>query len=361
MAVRAKVETLSPHLSCFRDTCNVYVVRSGRDAILIDFGDGDVLDHLEELGVERVTDVLVTHHHRAQLGGLARAVAAGIRVWVPPLEVGLIAGVDEHWLRRKTLTDYDLREDRFSLLEPVAVDGVVAEYRTRRYGGIDVYTLPTPGHTPGSVTYLVELDGRRLAFAGDLVHADGKVWSLAATQWSYSGTDGQAATVVSCAVLAGREPEVVLPSHGEPIADPAASLALVGSRLQELLNMRRHDRWDVDDLVRDPWAPVTPHLLRNRASFANSYALVSETGAALLLDFGYDVTTGLVPTTEFEARRALLWPLESLRRDHGVDRIEAVAITHYPHHRGAGVNLRREVGGAEVGAAEKAPPILDEP
>src|SRR4051794_19306379 len=361
MAVRAKIETLSPHLSCFRDTCNVYVVRSGRDAVLIDFGDGDVLDHLDALGVDRVTDVLVTHHHRDQVGGLARAVAAGIRVWVPPLEVGLVAGVDEHWRRRKTVNDYDLREDRFSLLESVAVDGVVAEYRTRRYGGGDVYTLPTPGHTPGSVTYLVEVDGRRVAFAGDLVHGDGKVWSLAATQWSYSGTDGQAATVVSCAVLARREPDVVLPSHGEPIPEPAGSLALVGSRLQELLNMRRHDPWDIGNLVRDPWAPVTPHLLRNRASFASSYALVSATGAALLIDFGYDVTTGLVPTTEYEARRALLWPLEALRRDHGVDRIDAVAITHYHDDHVAGVNLLRDVEGAEVWAAENVAPVLDDP
>src|SRR3954468_2205858 len=116
MAVGARTETVSPHLSCFRDTCNVYVLRSGREAVAVDFGDGDGLDHLDELGVERLTDVLVTHHHRDQVGGLARAVAAGIRVWVPPLEVGLIAGVDEHWLRRKTLNDYDLREDRFSLL-----------------------------------------------------------------------------------------------------------------------------------------------------------------------------------------------------------------------------------------------------
>jgi len=361
MAVGARTETLSPHLSCFRDTCNVYVLRSGREAIAIDFGDGDVLDHLDELGIDRLTDVLVTHHHRDQVGGLARAVAAGIRVWVPPLEVGLIARVDEHWRRRKTLNDYDLREDRFSLLEPVPVDGVVAEYRTRRYGGLDVYTLPTPGHTPGSVAYLVELDGRLVAFTGDLLHGDGKVWSLAATQWSYSGTDGQAATVVSCAVLAGRGPDVVLPSHGEPIDEPAAALALVGSRLQELLNMRRHDRWDIDALVRAPWTPVTPHLLRNRASFANSFALVSASGAALLLDFGYDLMTGLVPTTAFEARRALLWPLEALRRDHGVDRIETVAITHYHDDHVAGVNLLRDVEGVEVWAAENVAPILEEP
>src|SRR5919204_2866470 len=96
-------------ISCFRDTCNVYVLRSGRDAVLVDFGSGAVADHLPEIGVARVTDVLVTHHHRDQVQGLARAVAAGARIWVPPVEAELIADVDAHWQRRPLDVDYDLR------------------------------------------------------------------------------------------------------------------------------------------------------------------------------------------------------------------------------------------------------------
>src|SRR4051812_27495460 len=117
--------TIVPRVSCFRDTCNVFVLQAGTEAILIDFGDGEVLDHLAELGIERVTDVLVTHHHRDQLGGLRRGGDPGIRVWVPPLEEHLIAGVSEHWRTRRTMNDYDLREDRFSLVEPVPVAGTV--------------------------------------------------------------------------------------------------------------------------------------------------------------------------------------------------------------------------------------------
>src|SRR5919204_5795231 len=171
---------------CVRDTCNVYVLRAGQEAVLIDFGSGAVLDQLGALGIERVTDVLITHHHRDQLQGLQRAVDAGARVWVPPVERELVADVDRHWLVRPLDNDYDLSQDRFSLLEPVPVSGTVDEYRTRRYGAFDVYTLPTPGHTVGSVSYLVDADGRRVAFTGDLIYGKGKVWSLAATQWSYT-------------------------------------------------------------------------------------------------------------------------------------------------------------------------------
>lgn len=68
--------TITDQLYLFQDTGNVYVVYvlcSGREAVLVGFGSGDVLDHVAEIGVERVADVLMSHHHRDQGQGLARA------------------------------------------------------------------------------------------------------------------------------------------------------------------------------------------------------------------------------------------------------------------------------------------------
>ena len=199
-----------------------------------------MLDHLGELGVDRVTDVLLTHHHRDQLGGLRRAVGRGHPHLGAAGRRRADRGRDRSLAARvRSTTTTTCGEDRFSLLESVPVTGTVAEYRTTRYGGIDVFTLPTPGHTPGSVTYLVEADGRKLAFTGDLVYGDGKVWSLAATQWSYSGVEGQAATIVSCATLAALEP-------GRPAARRTASRSRTRparsrasrARLGELVDLR---------------------------------------------------------------------------------------------------------------------------
>ena len=206
-----------------RDTCNVYVLRNGREAVADRLRQRRVLDQLDELGVDRVTDVLVTHHHRDQVQGLARAAAAGIRIWVPPVEEELFADVEQRWRSRQLDNDYDLRQDRFSLLENVPSPARWTSTARARYGGVEVFTLPTPGHTVGSVTYLVEDDGRRLAFTGDLLYGPGQVWSLAATQWTYSGGEGQTVTLLSCGVAADREPDLLLPSHGEPIDDPPAA------------------------------------------------------------------------------------------------------------------------------------------
>jgi glyoxylase-like metal-dependent hydrolase (beta-lactamase superfamily II) len=358
-ASSAVVEVV-PGVGCFRDTCNVYVLRTGREAVLVDFGSGAVLDDLADFGVDRVTDVLLTHHHRDQLQGLGRAVAAGARIWAPPVEIDLIAGADEHWQRRQIDDDYDLREDRFSLLAGVPVDGTVDEYRTRRYGGVDVFALPTPGHTVGSITYLVDVEGRRLAFTGDLLYADGKVWSLAATQWSYTGVEGQESTIVSCSALAAREPDVLLPSHGGPVTDAGPALAHVASRLRELVDLRLERPSGLAERIEHPFDPITPHLLRNRTTESNSYVVLSESGAALLIDFGYDSVT-VTPSTTRAGRRTLLWSLDALRRDYGVERIEVAVATHYHDDHVAGFNLLRDVEGTEVWAPSNVAPIVEEP
>ena len=368
---------ITPDVILFRDTCNVYVLRTGREAVLVDFGDGDVLAHLDRWGIDRVTDVLITHHHRDQVQGLWRAAAAGIRVWVPPVERDLIDHADQHWASRPLDNDYDLRQDKFTVMESVAVTGSVAEYQTRRYGGFDVFTLPTPGHTVGSVSYVVETDGKKLVFGGDLIYGPGKTWSLAASQWTYVGTEGLAATRVSCLQVGELEPDLILPAHdvaalrvrpggwpahGDPMTDPQAALGLLAGRLDRMIDLRRVGvPWDLDRWLHHPWEQVSPHLLRNVTSVATSYALLSDSGGALLLDFGYDMTTGLPLATVRSARRPLLASLASLKRDFGVDRVEAAVATHYHDDHVAGFNLLRDVEGTEIWCLEDITPVLQDP
>jgi glyoxylase-like metal-dependent hydrolase (beta-lactamase superfamily II) len=345
----------------FRDTCNVYVLVRDRDAVLIDFGDGAVLDHLADFGADRVTDVLVTHHHRDQVQGLHKAVAHGARIWVPPVERDLFDKVDAHWQQRPVYNYYDLRQDRFSLLEPVPVTGTVPEYRTRRFGGFDITTVPTPGHTQGSVSYLVDVDGRRLAFTGDLIHSAGKVWSLAATQWSYTALEGVKATVFSLYELGARAPDLVLPSHGDPIDEPQAAFDLLERRLLAY-NDSRHDRpWDARGQWEHPFEELSPHLLRNTTSFATSYVLLSDTGGALLIDFGLDMIVNLPTGDDRSSRRPWLPSLRPLRRDFGVDRVEVAIPTHYHDDHVAGFNLLREVEGTQVWSAGTVADVLATP
>jgi glyoxylase-like metal-dependent hydrolase (beta-lactamase superfamily II) len=361
--IRLAGVSATDELTRVRDTANVWVIRRGRDAICIDFGNGAVLDQLDELGVDRITDVLVTHYHRDGVQGLARAAAAGIRIWVPPVEQDLFTRAAEQWAARRVENDYDLLQERFSLLESVEIAGVVSEYRAREYGGVELFALPTPGHTLGSVSYIGDIAGRRTAFTGDLIYGPGQVWSLAATQWTYTGVEGQAAAILSLGVLARRELEVLLPAHGEPIEEPAGALAETGRRLGELMELRRveEEPWNLERWLDDPWEVLSPHVLRNRTSIATSYALLSDTGAALLIDWGYDLWTGYPSGGARSTCRPRLESIEALRRNHGVERVETVVTTHYHDDHVAGLNLLREVYGTEVWSPENVSPILEDP
>jgi len=94
---------------------------------------------------------------------------------------------------------------------------------------------------------------------------------------------------------------------------------------------------------------------------AHSYVLLSDSGAALLFDFGYDLTTGHPSASERAARRPLLASLDALRRDHGVERVEVVVPTHFHDDHVAGIGLLRELEGTEVWAPENVAPVLEQP
>jgi glyoxylase-like metal-dependent hydrolase (beta-lactamase superfamily II) len=351
---------LSASLYSWDDTCAVYLIKNGDDGVLIDMGDGSILDALSSAGVRRITDVLMTHHHRDQGQGLARAAREGVRIWVPHTEQDLFSCVNQHWQSRTLFNSYDNREDRFSLLESVPVYGTLQDYATLRFGALTLKVIPTPGHTPGSLSLLVELDGQRVIFSGDLIAAPGKVWSLAATQWSYNGAEGVAAAVASLLDLKTYTPDMLLPSHGEPMAHPTGAIDLLVARLWSLLRAREQNP-RLFLLRETPFVVLTPHLLWNRTAMAYWYVLLSESGKALLFDFGYDFVTGVAAGSDRASRRPWLYTLPALKRDFGVTTIEAVIPTHYHDDHVAGLNLLRDVEGAQVWAADVFAAVLERP
>ncbi|MRG58775.1 MBL fold metallo-hydrolase [Agromyces sp. CFH 90414] len=349
------------------DTCAVYLIidpdkPSGeRDAIAIDFGSGRALDHLAELGIRSLTDVLMTHHHRDQGQGLPRAVAIGARIHVPPVEVELFEQVELMWEGRQLDNDYNLRQDRFSLLESVPVHATVPEYRALVFEAATLRVLPAPGHTIGSVAYLLERDGERIAFTGDLIYAPGKVWSLAATQWSYRFNEGPAMTVLSCILLEREKPSMLAPSHGDVIRDAQAALARLADAMQDYVDRRSAEPCNLADLLDHPFVTLAPHLLLNRTSMSSSYVLLSDTGEALVVDYGYDMSTGIAPGQERAARRPWLASLAALRRDHGVTKITVALPTHYHDDHVAGMPLLRDVEGTQLWVPENVAPTMANP
>ena len=259
---------------------------------LVDFGSGAVLDHARRAR-RRARHGRPRHApppRRRQ--GLARAAAAGIRIWVPPVERELFDA------RRRAAG----RPGGSTTTTTCARTGSRCSSRCRstasfastargRYGDVEAYALPTPGHTVGSVTYLVELDGRAVAFTGDLVHGAGKVWSLAATQWSYSGIEGLAATFFSCGVLAGREPDL-LAARRTAIRSTSRRRRW-RSCAERIAGARRRCGSRIPGTLRhacdDPWAESRRTCSATGRASRTAMRCCPRPGAALLIDFGYDI------------------------------------------------------------------------
>src|SRR5258706_16405940 len=75
-----------PDLFLWSDTCNVWVLRDGDAALLANLGDGSVLEHLREIGGQRVEWVLFTDHHGAQCQGAPRLASTGAQCAAPAAE-----------------------------------------------------------------------------------------------------------------------------------------------------------------------------------------------------------------------------------------------------------------------------------
>ncbi|MGE5139492.1 MAG: MBL fold metallo-hydrolase [Rudaea sp.] len=256
--------------------------------------------------------------------------------------------------------NYNVRDDRFSLLEPVTLAGTLDDYTHPVFGGRTYSVYPTPGHTVGSLSLLAEIDGRRVAFTGDLIAEGGRVHSPGSLQWTYTVMAGAAANMVSLHGLAAQHAQLLLPSHGEPIGEPERDIKRLADRLWGVLQARGEST-RLLSWLEQPYQRLSPHLLLNRTSVSNSYVLLSECGDALLIDFGYDMMTGFAAGFDRASRRPWLYTLDALKKDYGVRRIDVALATHYHDDHVAGFNLLREIEGTQIWAAEKYAGIMEHP
>jgi len=280
-APTGRPQKLSENLFLLEDTCNVYVIRDGNACVLVDFGSGKILDYLAELGISRVDWILHTHHHRDQCQGDWKAVERGIPIAVPRHERHLFADAQNFWRNRRVFHLYYVRNDFNTTAENIRVSRVLADYSAFRWNKIEFLVLPTPGHTLGSITLLATIDGRRVAFSGDLMYAPGKILNLYDTQVNYGGSEGIDLSIYSLTQLRERKPELLCPSHGAPLRDPDEGIRRTIERLTE------YYRFQVGEpvIANQPIA-VSPHLVAFHQTTSSFYAIIADSGKALFVDYG---------------------------------------------------------------------------
>lgn len=129
---------------------NAYIVRAGEHAsgaLLIDPGEEPqrLLDAAAALGV-RIEAILITHCHFDHIGAVAPiARATGAPVYCPEVELGVLADITK-WTM-----------PGFGPYESWEAERSVKGGERLSLAGLDIEVLLTPGHSPGHVTYAIEL------------------------------------------------------------------------------------------------------------------------------------------------------------------------------------------------------------
>jgi glyoxylase-like metal-dependent hydrolase (beta-lactamase superfamily II) len=347
----SQIQQLDSNLFCFTDTCNVYILRDGHAALLIDCGDGGVLDLLPDLGIANVEWILFTHHHREQCQGAGRLVEAGAKIAVPKAERDFF----EHPLHyRKMQPKLD---DPFTCYgssylrpphAPIHVDHTFGEMDDFRWGGHEFWAIQTPGNSPGSMTYLLRHNDGWLAFSGDLMLDGGRMHTWFDTEWDYGYASGLYALYTGVFTVERFMPKRLFPSHGPVIDDPLKQLPVYRQRLKTLTKLYLRG-WDMQyhvedaDLMSRPssvphlWQ-VTPHLYKlTGAGFGrNFHMILSDGGHALFIDCG-------CWETDWLDRR-----IAQMRERLGLRQIDAIVITHMHGDHILECPYLREHHGAEI-------------
>ncbi|PYV87300.1 MAG: hypothetical protein DMG05_17875, partial [Acidobacteria bacterium] len=278
----SELQKLSENLYLLEDTCNVYLVRDGSHALLIDFGSGKILDYLPHLEISQVDWILHTHHHRDQCQGDYKAVGRSIPIAVPAHERHLFADAENFWRNRRVFHLYYVRNDFNTITEDIPVASQLRDYGTFRWNHRDIFVLPTPGHTLGSVSLLMEIDGKKTAFTGDLMHSPGKLVNLWDTQVNYGGAEGIDLGAFSLARLREQKPALLCPSHGDPLPDPESGIQ---QTIDRLVDYYRFQTGNAPSVLSRGYA-VSPHFIAHHLTTSSFYAILSNSGKAMFIDYG---------------------------------------------------------------------------
>jgi glyoxylase-like metal-dependent hydrolase (beta-lactamase superfamily II) len=325
------VEKITARVSFVRGAVNGVLIQQGGQTLAI-YGD-------PRPQPAAVSTVLFTHHRRDVVWAGRALVAHGAKAVAPEAEKDLFAGAADFWQRYKTARFHDYANQSSRILaEPLALT------RTVRGGdAIDgIHVLDTPGYTRGAVSYLIEIDGKRLACSGDLIYGDGRILDLfslqdAVPQVKEDGYHGYAAragdVVASLRRIAAWKPDMLLPARGPAIRNPSAAIDALIQRLQAVF--ASHFSIDAlrwyrgDDRIRAMAArvmgptPVDWMAMAEKVEqklpdwiipITNSRLIVSRSGAAFLVDCG---------------NKRVVDEVARLKREGRIKQLDGIYITHY--------------------------------
>lgn len=329
------VRELSPHVSVCQDSVNgVFIEQAGR--VLVIYGDPSGR-------LAQADKVLFTHSRRDVVWAGRKLVQSGAESIVPQSEADKFDKIDQFWsdFVQKRFHDYNQQTTKI-LTEPLSVSRTVSEGDTIEWEDLSIQVLETPGYTRGSVSYFMDVDGRRHGFVGDLIYGDGQIMDIYSLQdavgeakiGGYHGYAGRIGDLIaSLRKVLEQNPDILIPARGPVIEEPASAVKLLIQRLRAAYSnylsinaghwyfKERYDTLATRALgspERVDWMPYATVVKKAPPDWVipirNSRLLVSADGSGFLIDCGSS---------------AIIAEVVKLVKSGRVSGVDGVYITHY--------------------------------
>ncbi|MBD3182490.1 MBL fold metallo-hydrolase [Candidatus Poribacteria bacterium] len=356
---------LSEHIYIYYGNINVGILKDNNRALLFDFGDGAVSEILDLIEIDEIDMILFTHHHRDQASGIKKISSSDIRLGVPVQEIQWFQDVESFWNNpEKRWHIYDIHPHTLMLSESVK-NFEVTPYKggdNIKWGQASISVMDTHGHTDGSVSYFVEVDGKKIVFSGDVIYDKGQIWELYSLQKGettsdYHGFLGSRKELKSSLnKIRSMKPDMLIPSHGRIMNRPKEAVDLLIKRLDEC-----YDKYVAISALRyyfpemfakfqdrEGHMPIrkgkpNPEFLRH---FGTSWVIISESGNAFVLDCG---------------GQNVIKQLQEMQKSGEIEDIDGLWITHYHDDHVDAIPNFKKVFGCPVYADSSVAMIVENP
>jgi glyoxylase-like metal-dependent hydrolase (beta-lactamase superfamily II) len=323
---------------------------------------------------EGVDTVLVTHHRRDVVWAARRLVDQGARLIVPEKERMYFEDPEKQWAEFNKIRMVESQQQTTKMIRkafPVS-RGVAGGDRVE-WQGITFDVLDTPGFTRDAVSYLASLDGKRVAFTGDLIYGDGKIFDLYSFQdkipeakiGGYHGYGARLAQLLqSLEKVAAANPDLIVPARGPVIRGVQKSIRRLIGRVKELYRNYlstnalywyfKADRMKAcaDRILgKDAEYSLMPYshhedLPEWVISIGTTRVIIAEDGSAFLLDCG--------------SKRYIDF-VKGLMKEGIVSNVEGLFVTHYHGDHTHWVQRAAEEFDCPVYATTEYEDILENP
>ena len=216
------------------------------------------------------------------------------------------------------------------LANAIRVDDTYVEDAEIQWGAASLKVLETPGHTDESLTYLIDVDGERFAFSGDLIYDEGQLWELYSLQKGQQTSDyhgflgARDELRESLEKVRNASPTALIPTHGVVMKDPDRAINALIHQLADC-----YDRYVAISALRHYFPQLftefegrtghmpiregkpPPEYLRH---FGTTWLIISETGETFVMDCGSP---------------HVIKQIQQLQADGDISEVTQFWVTHY--------------------------------